>query len=143
MTGCHTKRENFGITINLIMIMGLAVSSSPPLVFSQKQLTLERSKFFTFKPDLRFIIEHIFSINIYFLEKLSKYLDVSHAWRIEYILEGKTYINQGTAISMPYMMLQICVLRWEEIKTKNSGAKHQLCGGGGDNNIYCYRTHEK
>jgi len=25
-------------------------------------------------------------------------------------------------------MRQICVLQWEEIKTKNSGAKHQLCG---------------
>ena len=41
----------------------------------------------------------------------------------------------------PYLMRQICVLQWEEIKTKNSWAKHQLCGRG-DNKINCYRRHE-
>ena len=29
-------------------------------------------------------------------------------------------------------MRQICVLQWEAIKTKNSGAKHQSWGGGGE-----------
>ena len=37
----------------------------------------------------------------------------------------KKYIDQEP----PYLMRQICVLQWEEIKTKNSGAKHQLCEG--------------
>ena len=46
----------------------------------------------------------------------------------------KKYIDQEP----PYLMRQICVLQWEEIKTKNSGAKHQLCGRGA-NEIYCYR----
>ena len=40
----------------------------------------------------------------------------------------KKYINQEP----PYLMRQICVLQWEAIKTKNSGAKHQLWGGGGE-----------
>ena len=35
------------------------------------------------------------------------------------------YIDQEP----PYLMRQICVLQWEEIKTKNSGAKHQYVGG--------------
>ena len=33
----------------------------------------------------------------------------------------KKYIDQEP----PYLMRQICVLQWEAIKTKNSGAKHQ------------------
>ena len=48
----------------------------------------------------------------------------------------KKYIDQEP----PYLMRQICVLQWEEIKTKNSGATHQFLrekaagadtGGGG------------
>ena len=42
---------------------------------------------------------------------------------------------------LPYLMRQICVLQWEEIKTKNSGAKHQICVRG-DNKIYFYRRHD-
>ena len=48
----------------------------------------------------------------------------------------KKYIDKEP----PYLMCHICVLRWEEIKTKNSGAKHQLCWRG-DNKIYCYHRH--
>ena len=40
----------------------------------------------------------------------------------------KKYIDQEP----PYLMHQICVLQWEVIKTKNSGAKHQLWGGRGE-----------
>jgi len=37
----------------------------------------------------------------------------------------------------PYLMRQICVLQWEEIKTKNSGATHHFCPKGGIR-IYSY-----
>ena len=57
---------------------------------------------------------------------------------IEYILEGKTYIDQGTAISDAS---NLCTAVGGDTN-KNSGAKHQSCGKG-DNNIYCYRRHEK
>jgi len=36
----------------------------------------------------------------------------------------KKYIDQ----EQPYLMRQICVLHWEEIKTKNSGATHHFAG---------------
>ena len=36
----------------------------------------------------------------------------------------KKYIDQEP----PYLMRQICVLQWEEIKTKNSGATHSFWG---------------
>ena len=49
----------------------------------------------------------------------------------------KKYIDQEP----PYLIRQICVLQWEEIKTKNSGPKNRLRGRG-DNKIYSYRRHE-
>jgi len=45
----------------------------------------------------------------------------------------KKYIEQEP----PYLMRQICVLQWEEIKTKNSGATHHFCPKGGIR-IYSY-----
>ena len=40
------------------------------------------------------------------------------------VVELKTYVHQEP----PYLMRQICVLQWEEIKTKNSGATHHFEG---------------
>ena len=36
--------------------------------------------------------------------------------------QQKLYIDKGS----PYLMCQICVLQWEEIKTKNSGEQHSV-----------------
>ena len=36
----------------------------------------------------------------------------------------------------PYLMRQICVLQWEEIKTKNSEHRIICAGVGGNKNIY-------
>ena len=55
-----------------------------------------------------------------------------------YTTRSKKHIDQEP----PYLMRQICVLQREEIKTRNSGAKHQLSGRG-NNKIYCYRRHEQ
>ena len=38
------------------------------------------------------------------------------------VSNGKKY----TSNPPPYLMRQFCVLQWEEIKTKNPGAKHHL-----------------
>ena len=111
--------------------MGMAVSSSPPLVFFTETAYTRNSLhyFFTFKPDLRFIIEHIFFHTFLLFRK---------AFRVFGCLTcilNRIYIR-GQDIYRPRNR-HICVLQWEEIKTKNSGAKHQLCRRG-DNNIYCY-----
>ena len=44
----------------------------------------------------------------------------------------KKYIDQEP----PYLMRQICVLQWEEIKTKNSGAFLREKGSRGGIRIY-------
>ena len=56
-------------------------------------------------------------------------------YRVQNIYNRKKYIAQEP----PYLMRQICVLQWEEIKTKNSGASIILEGKGpeGWNKIYC------
>ena len=54
------------------------------------------------------------------------------------LLLTKKYIDQEP----PYLMRQICVLQWEEIKTKNSGATRHLCGGRGWIWKYCYCRYE-
>ena len=45
-------------------------------------------------------------------------------YRVQNIYNRKKYIDQEP----PYLMRQICVLQWEEIKTKNSGATHHFGG---------------
>ena len=49
------------------------------------------------------------------------YIENSAATRSQILTRrSKKYIDQEP----PYLMRQICVLQWEEIKTKNSGATH-------------------
>ena len=55
----------------------------------------------------------------------------------KYLVVIKKYKDQEP----PYLMCQICVLQWEEMETKNSGAKHQLCRRG-DYKKYYYRRPE-
>ena len=102
--------------------MGMAVSSSPPLVFFTETAYTRNSLhyFFTFKPDLRFIIEHIFFHTFLLFRK---------AFRVFGCLTcilNRIYIR-GQDIYRPRNR-HICVLQWEEIKTKNSGATHHFWG---------------
>ena len=56
-------------------------------------------------------------------------------------------ISRNIHQELPYQMRQLCVQHREEIKTKNSGTKNQLWGGGGkskeDTVLVGYEHHDE
>ena len=63
----------------------------------------------------------------YFVKITNILLQITNIWfKIKNFLlqTTKKYIDKEP----PWMMRQICVLQWEEIKTKNSGATHHFWG---------------